>query len=393
MTALETFLWGAIALVVYAYFGYGFAIALIGLFKRQPTLHTDRLPAVTLLIAAYNEQDVIAEKLENSLRLDYPPELLEILVVADGSSDRTCEVVRGFADRGVRLEYRPERRGKIHAVNRVAPMATGEVLVFSDANSLFAADSVRKLVRNFGDPRVALVAGEKRVAADDGTVSEGEGLYWRYESLLKRLDSRVSSAMGAAGEIFAIRKALFVAHAPAPDSIIEDFILSMGLVRDGYRVVYEPEAVSLEEASPNAVEEFKRKVRIVAGGWQAVVRLWPLLSPTYGVVAFQYVSHRVLRWVVVPLLLPPIFLANVALASTAPYGLLLVAQLGFYLLAAVGWQLEQRGKKWKPAYLPFFFAFMNYAALCGAWRYLKGNQAVTWEKVKRPVRPSYGLPE
>jgi cellulose synthase/poly-beta-1,6-N-acetylglucosamine synthase-like glycosyltransferase len=240
---------------------------------------------------------------------------------------------------------------------------------------------------------VALVAGEKRVAADDGTVSEGEGLYWRYESLLKRLDSRVSSAMGAAGEIFAIRKALFVAHAPAPDSIIEDFILSMGLVRDGYRVVYEPEAVSLEEASPNAVEEFKRKVRIVAGGWQAVVRLWPLLSPTYGVVAFQYVSHRVLRWVVVPLLLPPIFLANVALASTAPYGLLLVAQLGFYLLAAVGWQLEQRGKKWKPAYLPFFFAFMNYAALCGAWRYLKGNQAVTWEKVKRPVRPSYGLPE
>ncbi|MDB5101109.1 MAG: glycosyl transferase family 2, partial [Cyanobacteria bacterium RYN_339] len=349
-------------------------------------VHTDRLPPVTLLIAAFNEEDVIAAKIENSFALDYPRALLEILVVADGSSDGTCDVVRRYADRGVRLEYRPERRGKIHAVNRTAPVATGEVLVFSDANSMFAVDSLRKLVRNFGDPRVALVAGEKRVAADDGTVSKGEGLYWRYESLLKRLDSRVSSAMGAAGEIFAIRKEIFVAHAPAPDSIIEDFILSMGLVRDGHRVVYEPEAISLEEASPNAAEEFKRKVRIVAGGWQAVVRLWPLLSPTYGVIAFQYISHRVLRWVVVPFLLPAILLANLALLGRPLYQALMAAQVGFYALAFLGWQLERSGKKWGPAYLPFFFSFLNYAALCGAWRYFKGSQSVTWDKVKRPVR-------
>jgi biofilm PGA synthesis N-glycosyltransferase PgaC len=388
MSALEILLWFCIAIVVYAYFGYGFAIAAIGLFVKQPLRHSERLPYVTLVIAAFNEQDVIAEKLDNSLALDYPPELLEILVVADGSTDGTCDAVTAYVNSGVRLEYSPERRGKIHAVNRVAPLAKGEVLVFSDANSMFQADSIRKLVRNFGDPRVALVAGEKRVAADDGTVSDGEGLYWRYESFLKRLDSRVSSVMGAAGEIFAIRKDLYVAHAPAADSIIEDFILSMGLVRDGHRVVYEPEAISLEEASPNAAEEYKRKVRICAGGWQAVVRLAPLLSPSYGVIAFQYISHRVLRWTVVPFLLPLIVLLNMALSARPQYMALLVAQVAFYALAAYGYRLEKQGRKWKPAYLPFFFTFLNFAALSGFKRYITKTQAVTWDKVKRPARPS-----
>ena len=247
MVLLETLLWASIAVVLYAYFGYGVAIALISRFVKRPIRYTDELPRVTLLIAAYNEQDVIAEKLENSFKLDYPEDKLEILVVADGSSDGTCDVVRAYADRGVRLEYQPERRGKIHAVNRTVPLATGEVLVFSDANSMFTPESIKKLVRNFGDPEVALVAGEKRIMGDDGSVSEGEGLYWKYESWLKRLDSQVSSVMGAAGEIFAIRKAHW--HPVDADSIIEDFIVSMSLVKDGYRVVYEPQAVSRHEVA------------------------------------------------------------------------------------------------------------------------------------------------
>lgn len=383
MWAIECGLWAAIGLVAYAYVGYGIAIAVIGLFVHQAVRHSEHLPPVTLIIAAFNEEAVIDAKLINSLALDYPAELLEILVVADGSSDSTCDVVRSYAERGIRLEFLPERKGKIVAVNRVAPLARGEVLVFSDANSMFVADSLRKLVRNFGDPRVALVAGEKRIAADDGTVSDGEGLYWRYESLLKRLDSRVSSVMGAAGEIYAIRKTAYLAEAPAPDSIIEDFILSMGLVRDGYRAVYEPEAISLEEASPNVAEEFKRKVRIVAGGWQAIVRLAPLLSPTYGLVSFQYISHRVLRWAVVPFLLPLILLANLALVAQPAYQILLAAQVVFYGLALLGWQLERRQTTWKLTYLPFFFTFLNYAALCGFWRFARGNQSVLWDKVKR----------
>lgn len=381
MQALEIVFWLSAAIVVYAYAGYGLAIWLVSRFVSRPVPHTDVLPRVTLLVAAYNEQDVIAEKLENSLSLDYPADKLEILVVADGSSDGTCDAVRAYAQRGVRLEYQPERRGKNHAVNRVVPLAHGEVVVFSDANSMFAKDSLRKLVRNFASPEVALVAGEKRIVQGGGTVADGEGLYWRYESWLKRLDSSVSSVMGAAGEIFAIRKERY---APPPeDSIIEDFVLSMGLVRDGHRVVYEPEAISLEEASPNAREEFKRKVRIVAGGWQAVLRLKPLLSPRYGVVSFQYVSHRVLRWLVVPFLLPLLLVLSAVLAASPLYAALLALQLAFYGLAALGYALERRERQWKPAYLPFFFAFLNVAALAGAWRYWTGTQSVTWEKVKR----------
>jgi cellulose synthase/poly-beta-1,6-N-acetylglucosamine synthase-like glycosyltransferase len=386
MALLEMLLWLAVAVVLYAYVGYGLAIALIARFVKNPVRHTDALPKVTLLVAAYNEEGVIAEKLENSFALDYPRELLEIMVVADGSSDGTCDVVRRYADRGVRLEYQPERRGKIHAVNRTVPVASGKVIVFSDANSMFTPESIKMLVRNFADANVALVAGEKRIMGDDGTVADGEGLYWRYESLLKRLDSQVSSVMGAAGEIFAIRKEHW--KPVDADSIIEDFIVSMGLVRDGYRVIYEPQAVSLEEASPNVAEEFKRKTRIVAGGWQAVVRLWPLLTPKYGMVAFQYVSHRVLRWTVVPFLLPVILLLNAALLSQPAYQVLFGLQLAFYGLAGVGFHLERQGKSWKPAYLPFFFTFLNYAALCGAWKYFTKTQAVTWDKVKRPARPS-----
>lgn len=385
MTATELVLWGGIALVFYAYVGYGPTIWAISRVLNRPVRRSDDLPTVTLLIAAFNEEDVIAAKLENTFALDYPRELLEIVVVADGSSDGTCDVVRRYADRGVRLMHQPERRGKNHAMNRAVPTARGEILVFSDANAYFERPAIRKLVRNFGDPKVALAAGEKRVARGDGTVGDAEGLYWRYESWLKRLDSRVSSVMGAAGEIFAIRKACY---APPPaDAIIEDFMLSMGLVRDGWRVVYEPEASAIEEASPNASEEFKRKVRIVAGGWQAVVRLWPLLTPKYGVVAFQYVSHRVLRWVAVPFLLPVVFALNVALAGRPLYEGLLALQVIFYGLALLGYLLEKRGRTWKPAYLPFFFVFLNWAAACGAWRYWKGSQAVTWEKVRRSTKP------
>ena len=385
MTGLEIALWVSIGVVFYAYVGYGAAIWLISRIVNRPVRRSETLPSVTLLIAAYNEEDVIGAKLENSLALDYPPALLEVLVVADGSVDGTCDAVRRYADRGVRLHFQAERRGKNHAVNRTVPFARGEIVVFSDANAYFQPQALRMLVRNFGDPEVALVAGEKRVSEGGGTVGAGEGLYWRYEAWLKRLDSRVSSVMGAAGEIFAVRKALY--EPPASDAIIEDFMLSMGLVRAGWRVVYEPAAIAIEEASPSAEEEFKRKVRIVAGGWQAVVRLWPLLSPLRGLVAFQYVSHRVLRWVAVPFLLPTIVALNLLLTGHPLYQALLGLQAAFYALAAVGWVLERRGLTWKPAYLPFFFVFLNWAAACGAWRYWTRTQAVTWEKVRRSAKP------
>jgi cellulose synthase/poly-beta-1,6-N-acetylglucosamine synthase-like glycosyltransferase len=226
-----------------------------------------------------------------------------------------------------------------------------------------------------------MAAGEKRVLGA-GNAAKGEGLYWRYEHFLKRQDSLLSSAMGATGEIFALRKALW---RPVPgDAIIEDFMISMGVVQGGHRVVFDPTAISEEQASPDLREEFKRKVRITAGGWQSVFRLWPLLMPTYGLVAFQYVSHRVLRWVVVPLLLPLLVVLNGLLALESRHFLAVLGlHLAFYAAAFAGYAMQANGRRPRATYIPFYFAYLNAAALCGAWRYLRNAQPVTWEKVRR----------
>jgi cellulose synthase/poly-beta-1,6-N-acetylglucosamine synthase-like glycosyltransferase len=380
-TAWAIGFWVALVGIAYPYLGYAPLIWLIARFRQDPYLMSDRLPTVTVLVAAYNEEDVIARKILNSLALDYPREKLEILVVTDGCTDETDAVIRRYEGDGVRLLSRSQRQGKVNALNAAIPLAKGEIVVCSDANAFFDPQNLKLLVRHFGDPRVALVAGEKRIREDGKAVSAGEGLYWRYESFLKRLDSSVSTALGATGEIFAIRRDRFE---PLPvDAVIEDFVLSMRYVMQGLRVVYEPAAVSWEDASPSFGEEFKRKVRIIAGGWQSVVWLWPLLSPRYGLVAFQYVSHRVLRWMVVPFLLPFAFLANLMLAGEPLYALMLALQVSLYGAAAIGYHLQQRGIRWKLFYIPFYFVFLNVAAVLGAYRYLTGRQPVTWEKVQR----------
>jgi cellulose synthase/poly-beta-1,6-N-acetylglucosamine synthase-like glycosyltransferase len=377
----EWLLWGTLGVTAYAYVGYGLLIWLIGRWVDHPSWRSDDLPTISIVIAAYNEVDVIADRLRNCLALDYPPDRLEVLVVADGCTDGTEAVVAACPDPRVRLLLRPRRAGKVNALNAAVAVAHGEIVVGSDANCFFRSDALHRLVRHFGDPRVAMVAGEKRIQAGPGVASLGEGLYWRYESWLKRLDSRVSSVLGATGEIFAVRRSRYF---PLPeDSIIEDFVLSMGLVMQGFRVVYEPEAIATETASASMADEFKRKVRIVAGGWQSVVRLWPLLLPTRGVLTFQYLSHRVLRWIVVPIALPLAFLASLLLAVQGRDRWLALGGLALLALAASGWWLERRGYRWKPAYLAYYFLFQNVAALCGAWRYFRRAQPVTWEKARR----------
>lgn len=375
--------WVSVGLAAYTYLAYGLVAWVLSMLFKRPHRMAPITPTVTLLIAAYDEEAVIEAKLQNCLALDYPKDKLEILVVADGSTDRTQAIAQRYMAHGVRVEYRPERRGKIHALNRVMPLIGHEIVVCSDANSLLNPESLRMIVRHFADPEVACVAGEKRILSRDGDVSAGEGLYWRYESALKRLDSSLSSVMGAAGEIVAIRRDCY--EAVEADTIIEDFVLSMRLVHQGYRVVYEPEAYSLEEASPSIDEEFKRKIRIVAGGWQAVIRLGGLLWPTKPLVTFQYVSHRVLRWVLVPELLVVAFFANawLALEGSELYRLLFLAQLAFYGLAVAGWRLQREGYRHALYYVPFYFVFLNYAALIGCVRYWTRSQPVTWEKVRR----------
>ncbi len=381
---MEAVFWVAVMLVGYAYVGYGGLVAVLAWAFRRPDMREGALPRVSLVVAAYNEEEVILAKIANSQALDYPRDRLELVIVTDGSTDRTAELAGEVA--GLRVMHAPERRGKIHALNRAMPTLSGEIVVFSDANAMLNPEALRRIVRHFQDAQVGGVAGEKRIAPGADDVSAGEGFYWRYESALKRWDSQVSSVMGAAGELVAVRRS---AYEPLEnDTLLEDFVMSMRLVSRGLRVVYEPGAYATEEASASISDEFKRKARIVAGGWQAVFRLWPLLIPTRPLIWLQYVSHRVLRWVLVPVLLPVILGCNMLLAweGGAVYAWLLQLQLALYGAALLGWRLQARGIRPPMLYLPFYFAFLNAAALVGAYRFWTGAQSVTWEKARRAPR-------
>jgi len=340
------------------------------------------LPKVTLVIAAYNEEQVIARKLANSLALDYPEELLQIIVVSDGSTDRTHEIVSEFADQGVVALHDPPRGGKSAALNRAVAIASGDIVLFSDANNDFNAAAVRMMVRHFGDDRVGGVCGRKSiVAASDRQASEGDSLYWRYESAIKKAESDLGIMTTADGEIFAIRRALW---RPIPAEVInDDAEITFAMVRDGYRIVYELGAVSSELASASLEEDFRVKVRMIAGGFQTVQRHWAQLSPPRSAFAWAFLSHKLLRWLS-PLLLVAVLLASVALAGLPLGALLLAAQVLFYGVAMLGWHARRRHKLPAWQYLPLYFSLMNVAAILGLRRFLAGDGVTTvWQKAAR----------
>jgi len=278
------------------------------------------------------------------------------------------------------------RKGKISQVNRTIKHASGEILIFSDANSIFNKDAVKNIVRHFKSSQVGCVAGEKKVKQNENSTSgNSEGLYWKYESFLKKMDSELYSTIGAAGEIFAVRKELMQSEINAK-AIIEDFVVSMKIAMEGYRIVYEPDAYAEEEPTNDLKSEYIRKRRITAGGFQSIVWLNELLNPfRFGVLTFQYVSHRVLRWAVVPFLLPLIFLMNIYLLElNNPIYLLIISfQALFYFLSAIGLILEKKKIKYKIFNIPLYFSMMNFAALVGLKRILKAQQSVVWERVSR----------
>lgn len=390
MESTFTFIfWICLAIIFYAYIGYG--ILLYGLIKvkrllgfKQKAFDPEFLPEVTLLVAAYNEEDFIAEKIENSLALDYPEGKLKFLFVTDGSDDKTPDIVSTFPQ--VRLMDSPERAGKIAAVHRAMPTVDTPITIYTDANTFLNPEAVRMIIRHYADERVGAVSGEKRIRSRDRDAAQGagEGIYWKYESTLKRWDSELYSVVGAAGELFSIRTEL---HEEIPrDTVIEDFYTTMRIAQKGYRVRYEPEAYATEAPSASVKEELKRKVRIAAGAMQAMWRLRPLLNPLrYGMLTFQYVSHRVLRWTLAPIGLLLLFLSNVALAAmgSAFFQLVLILQIGFYIAALMGWLLERRQLKVKALFVPYYFCVMNFAMYAGFLRYVRGSQSVLWERAKR----------
>ncbi|MEZ4772663.1 MAG: glycosyltransferase family 2 protein [Bacteroidia bacterium] len=387
--AFEILFWSSLAVIFYAYIGYGLILGLLVKIKGWLNLSdfqvsADFVPEVTVVIAAYNEAEILEEKILNTLALDYPAESIKVIFVTDGSDDHSSEILQRYPS--LLHLHQPVRAGKIAAVSRVMPRVTTPVTVFTDANTLLNRAAIRNLVKHLFHPQTGAVAGEKRILSEDADNASGagEGLYWRYESLLKTWDARLYSVVGAAGELFAIRTELF--EALPEDTLIEDFVLTVKIALRGYRVAYAPDAFALEGPSASASEELKRKIRIAAGGLQAVGRLRALLNPLrYGVLSFQYISHRVLRWTLAPLGLPIVALSNLILAWQGEwtYQLILAGQILFYLAAWAGYMLEHRHIRLKPLFIPYYFCLMNYAVFAGFFRLIRGQQSVIWEKASR----------
>lgn len=390
MTTLQIIFWISVFLVIYTYVGYGFILFLMVKLKRlfgksdvipeKPNV----FPEVTFVVAAYNEEDWIVEKIKNTLELEYPKDKIQYFFVTDGSNDRTPEIIQQYPE--IKLFHRPERAGKIAAVERIMEFVETPIVIYTDANTMVNKEAIYNIVRHYENPKVGAVAGEKRITmlSEDAANAAGEGIYWKYESTLKRWDSELYSVVGAAGELFSLRTEMY--EAVPKDTIIEDFYMTLRIAQKGYRVRYEPNAYAVEGPSASVKEELKRKIRIAAGGIQAIVRLVPLLNIfKYGLLTFQYVSHRVLRWTLAPLVLPLILATNIALAVNigGMYSAILAAQILFYAFAAMGYVFEQKKIKIKAFFVPYYFCIMNYAVYRGFWRNFMGSQSVMWEKAKR----------
>lgn len=369
--------WILSAAIVYVYAGYPLLLLLVRTFGgHRPVAVGPALPRVTLVVSAFNEEDVIAEKLDNSLAIDYPRGLLQILVVSDASDDRTDEIVRGYADRGVVLLRMPDRGGKTVGLNAAVREATGEVVVFSDANALYERGAIRALVRNFADARVGAAVGESTYVDPEVESERSEGLYWKYETAIKKLESQIGSVVGGDGAIYAIRRSLYT---PMRADALSDFVNPLQIVQAGHRCVYEPAARSYERAGTDFAKEFRRKVRIVNRGWRALFGMRGLLNPLrFGFFAFELFSHKLLRWLV-PAFMVGAFLANLAVAGQGTiYLVALALQLAFYALALVGYASRHRPSIPAAFSVPYYFCLVNLACGLGILDAFRGKTYTTW---------------
>lgn len=377
MMIIQALFWTAAAIVVYVYAGYPLLLAVVAACGGRRPVHAEPAePPVTLVVSAYNEAAVIDEKIRNSLALDYPPEKLEVLVISDASDDGTDDIVRGTADPRVRLLRMDERGGKTLGLNAAAKQATGEIIVFSDANAMYRADAIRRLVRNFSDPAVGAVVGESTYGDAIGGADEDESLYWRYEVAIKRLESAVGSVVGGDGAIYAIRRTLYQ---PMRADALSDFVNPLQIVRAGHRCVYEPQAVSVEDGAGDFDREFRRKVRIVNRAWRATMSLRGLLNPfRYGFFTLQFFSHKLLRWLV-PAFLLLCLLSNALLLQLHPFYMMTFAvQLLFYLLAGLGHLQRLQGELPRVLALPYYFVMVNLASARGILEAYRGKTYTTW---------------
>ncbi len=396
MKICEITFWLCLFIVFYTYVGYGIFLYLFVKIKEAFSIHKassnisyNTLPHITLFITAYNEESVVNDKMQNSLDLDYPMDKLHILWVTDGSNDKTNELL--YLWKEAKVLYQTERLGKTAAINRGMQYVSTPIVIFTDANTNLNNKALIEIVNAFTNPKVGCVAGEKRIIVKekDNAASGGEGIYWKYESVLKSLDSRLYSTVGAAGELFAIRRELF--EKMKVDTLLDDFTLSLRIAMRGYTIKYCAEAYAMETGSADMHEEEKRKIRIAAGGIQSIWRLRALLNPfKYKWLSFQYLSHRVLRWSVTPIalfLLIPFNIVLVYSTSSFIYIILLVLQTVFYIMGTCSYIISKKQITSKILFVPYYFLFMNLNVFRGGfYLFRQRNNTGTWEKAKRANR-------
>jgi cellulose synthase/poly-beta-1,6-N-acetylglucosamine synthase-like glycosyltransferase len=392
---LHLLFWLMLVTLFYTFAGYGIVLSLLVWAKRiffpeKKPVSTDTYePEVCLFVTAYNEKDYVAGKVANSFSLDYPKEKVQYIWVTDGSDDGTPDLLRQYPQ--LEVYHQPERKGKIDAMNRGMQYVKAPVVIFSDTNTRLSSNTIRDMAACFADPKVGCVAGEKRIVEKDAenASAAGEGLYWRIESKIKKMDAELNSAVGGVGELFAIRRELF--EPVEKDTLLDDFIISLRIAKKGYRIAYTPGAYAEETASLNVKEELKRKIRIAAGGVQTIFRLpWLLNIFRYGLLSWQYFSHKVLRWTVAPvflfLFLPLniwVVTANSLWTEISVYSLVLWVQILCYLMALAGYILEHKKLRIKLLFAPYYFVAINYASIAGIIRHFRRQQKVTWEKSRR----------
>lgn len=385
--------WISCLIVFYNYAGYAIIILLINKFKNKKLLDSphDYYPSISFIVAAYNEEDCIETKIINSLEQIYPPDKLEFIFITDGSTDSTADIIRRYSS--VKLLHLNERKGKSAAVNRAAEIAQNEILIFSDANTKLNKEACLNISQHYFDNAVGGVAGEKKVIssdADNGNATSSEGFYWKYESLLKKLDSDFHTVVGAAGELFSVRRHLYQA-VPA-EVILDDFIISMKIAQQGFRIIYEPSAFAMELPSFSMQDEKKRKIRIAAGGFQSMAMLpEALFFWKHAKLSFLYISHRVLRWTLSPLCLALALLSSFILTVFQAhfYAFAFFIQALFYLAAVLYSVFPGIGKKVSILKLPYYFSFMNISVFEGFLKFVQKKQSSAWDKAKRR---NYTLP-
>lgn len=387
---MEILFWSSLSIIIYTYLGYPLVLYLLVNLKRKfnqaPDLFNSdtELPAITFLVACYNEADILTAKIENTLQLLYPLDKLSIYFVTDGSTDNSQEIFQQYPS--IRLFHEPERKGKNAAVNRVMNHVVTPIVIFSDANTFLNPEALTLMVKHYKDESVGAVTGEKRVIQNkkENAAGSGEGAYWKYESKLKAWDSELQSVVGAAGELFSVRTNLY--EKVPPHVLIEDFRLSMNIAASGFRVVYEPLAFAMETSSLSIEEENKRKVRISAGGLIEVAHFVFLLNFfKYGLLSFQYISHRMFRWTFAPLSLPILLVASIGLGMEGSlfYRVMLTLQSLFYLAAFIGYLLRDKKMRSGLLFIPYYFVFMNIAVFQGLLLLIRKKQSAVWEKAQR----------